>query len=69
MVRVVGTDAGDQVLELVEYPELDVPRAQRTITEPGLTHVGLLCNDIEATRGVIFILVEKTRPERPYWRQ
>jgi len=98
---IVGTEAGDHVLELVEYPAVDArpPDAHRPITEPGITHVGLICDDITDTRadlqakgveflvtgvasiagvqttwfrdpwGVVFILIEKGRPERPYWRQ
>jgi hypothetical protein len=71
----------------------------RALTDPGLSHVGLICADIEATRaeleskgvrflvsgiadvarvrttwfvdpwGVVFILVEKSRPGRPYFAQ
>jgi hypothetical protein len=71
----------------------------RGLTEFGLSHVGLICEDIEATRaelegrgvrflvdgiaevarvrttwfadpwGVVFILVEKSRPQRPYFAQ
>ena len=69
------------------------------LTEPGLSHIGLMCEDVEATRaelerrgvrflvdgiaevarvrttwfadpwGVVFILVEKSRPDRPYFAQ
>jgi catechol 2,3-dioxygenase-like lactoylglutathione lyase family enzyme len=97
---IVGTYEGDHVLEVIEYPAappgLD---RRREVTDRGLTHIGLLCDDIEATRcdleahdvtfltlgiasvagvrttwfrdpwGVIFILVEKRDPDRPYWRQ
>ena len=74
-------------------------RRDAALTDHGLTHVALLCSDIEATRGeleakgvrflvqgvadvarvrttwfadpwgVVFILVEKTRPDRPYYAQ
>jgi catechol 2,3-dioxygenase-like lactoylglutathione lyase family enzyme len=97
---IVGTDDGDHVLELIEYPEVpegDAPA--RSVTDRGLTHVGLLCDDIDVVRrdleahdvefltagiasvagvrttwfrdpwGVVFILVEKRDPGRPYWRQ
>jgi methylmalonyl-CoA/ethylmalonyl-CoA epimerase len=97
---IVGFDDSDHVLELIEYPGADTERRERgPITQPGLSHIGLLCDDIDATRrhleshgvemlttgvasivglrttwfrdpwGVVFILLEKRRPERPYWRQ
>lgn len=43
---------GDRVLELIEYPGT-VGRAiaeDRSIVDGGLTHVGLVCDEIEATR-------------------
>jgi catechol 2,3-dioxygenase-like lactoylglutathione lyase family enzyme len=92
---------GDRVLEVIEY--LDTPgtaaRREASLTDHGLTHVALLCHDIEATRaeleakgvrmlvsgvaevarvrttwfvdpwGVTFILIEKSRQDRPYYRQ
>ena len=100
---IVGFDGdGDRVLEVIEYLRADEgvhgsPRAG--LTEFGLSHVGLICEDIEATRaeledrgvrflvdgiaevarvrttwfadpwGVVFILVEKSRPQRPYFAQ
>jgi predicted enzyme related to lactoylglutathione lyase len=91
---------GDRVLEVIEYLNVDgSDRAGRTLTDHGLSHVGLICADIDATRaelegkgvrflvtgiadvarvrtswfvdpwGVVFILVEKSRPERPYFAQ
>jgi catechol 2,3-dioxygenase-like lactoylglutathione lyase family enzyme len=101
---IVGFDGdGDRVLEVIEYLRADEgvqgsPGA-RGLTELGLSHVGLICEDIEATRaelegrgvrflvdgiaevarvrttwfadpwGVVFILVEKSRPQRPYFAQ
>jgi catechol 2,3-dioxygenase-like lactoylglutathione lyase family enzyme len=50
---VVGFGPDDHVLELIEYPEAPTPGRRTgttTITNPGLTHVGLLCDDLEATR-------------------
>lgn len=43
---------GDRVLELIEYPGADGrPRAaDASIVDHGLTHVGVVCDDIEATR-------------------
>jgi catechol 2,3-dioxygenase-like lactoylglutathione lyase family enzyme len=98
---IVGFDRSDHVLELVEYP-LSPPAANRSthgVTDVGITHVGLVCDDIDATRahlaehdvelltrgvasiaglrtawfrdpwGVVFILLEKRAPDRPYWHQ
>ncbi len=75
------------------------PAGGRALTDHGLSHVGLICEDLEATRadlesngvrflvsgladvarvrttwfvdpwGVVFILVAKSRPERPYFSQ
>jgi catechol 2,3-dioxygenase-like lactoylglutathione lyase family enzyme len=62
---IVGLGRDDHVLELIEYPEAGVPQQgsePASITRPGLTHVGLLCDDIEGTRselegrGVRFIV-------------
>jgi catechol 2,3-dioxygenase-like lactoylglutathione lyase family enzyme len=90
---------GDRVLEVIEYLNGDGDTANRTLTDHGLSHVGLICEDLDATRaeleskgvrflvsgiadvarvrttwfvdpwGVVFILVEKSRPERPYFAQ
>jgi hypothetical protein len=90
---------GDRVLEVIEYLNVDGGTACRALTDHGLSHVGLVCEDIDATRaelegkgvrflvsgiadvarvrttwfvdpwGVVFILVEKSRPERPYFSQ
>lgn len=104
---IVGVDRSDHVLELIEYPDhrpagdsaaADTPR---TLTDPGISHFGLVCDDLPATRaeleahgvrfltsdhagagiaglrttwfrdpyGVVIILMEKSDPDRPYWRQ
>jgi len=50
---IVGIDADDHVLELIEYPNVTSAAGERTptpITTPGLTHVGLVCDDIASTR-------------------
>lgn len=92
---------GDRVLEVIEYLGVDGSdrRTAASLTDHGLSHVGLICEDLEATRaeleskgvrflvdtiadvarvrttwfadpwGVVFILVEKSRPERPYFSQ
>jgi catechol 2,3-dioxygenase-like lactoylglutathione lyase family enzyme len=94
-------DDSDRVLEVIEYPAVNGTDARRTaaLTDHGLSHIALVCDDIEATRakleaagvhflvsgiadvarlrttwftdpwGVVFILVEKSRPERPYFAQ
>jgi catechol 2,3-dioxygenase-like lactoylglutathione lyase family enzyme len=94
-------DGGDRVLEVIEYlgAEGTEQRANAALTDFGLSHVGLICEDVEATRaeleskgvrflvdgvadvarvrttwfvdpwGVVFILVEKSKPERPYFAQ
>jgi len=94
-------DGGDRVLELIEYPR--APGRTRppdaSVVDHGFTHVGLVCDDIVATRaelegkgvrfltrgmaeivglrttwfadphGLVFILLEKREPEKPYFAQ
>jgi hypothetical protein len=94
-------DDGDRVLEVIEYlgTEGSDERARAAVSDHGLSHVGLICTDLDATRaelerkgvrflvsgiadvarvrttwfvdpwGVVFILVEKSRRERPYFAQ
>lgn len=101
LAAIIGLDGGDHVLEVIEYPEVDgaAPSGPPVITDHGLTHVGLICDDVDATRrdlegkgvefltgapadiagvkttwfrdpwGVVFILVQKRKADRPYWRQ
>lgn len=60
---ILGLAADDRVLELIEYPEAraTVAAGAPDVTRPGLTHVGLTCDDIVATRrrleerGVVFL--------------
>jgi len=99
---IVGLDGdSDRVVEVIEYPEAPASGSEgaRSIADHGLSHVGLVCDDVVATRqdleargvefltagiaeiaglktawfrdpwGVVFILMEKTRDDRPYWRQ
>ncbi|MGH9096369.1 MAG: VOC family protein [Acidimicrobiales bacterium] len=50
---IVGLGADDHVLELIEYPKAPVREARPgrpEITDPGLTHLGLVCDDIVSTR-------------------
>ena len=92
---------GDHVLEVIEYLGVagSGQRNAAALTDHGLSHVGLICEDLDATRadleakgvrflvdgiadvarvrttwfvdpwGVVFILVEKSRPQRPYFAQ
>ncbi len=94
-------DGGDRVLEVIEYPR--APGRPRppdvSVVDHGFTHVGLVCDDIVATRaelegkgvrfltrgmaeivglrttwfadphGLVFILLEKRDPEKPYFAQ
>jgi catechol 2,3-dioxygenase-like lactoylglutathione lyase family enzyme len=53
VAAILGLGADDRVLELIEYPAADVvpPDPGRpAVTRAGLTHVGMLCDDIAATR-------------------
>ncbi len=53
---IVGVGADDHVLELIEYPNApstDRPGGRPDLTRTGLTHVGLVCEDIEGTRRVL----------------
>jgi catechol 2,3-dioxygenase-like lactoylglutathione lyase family enzyme len=49
---IVGFDAGDRVLEVIEYPGTPGGngRASLAVFDHGLTHVGLVCDDIDAMR-------------------
>jgi catechol 2,3-dioxygenase-like lactoylglutathione lyase family enzyme len=47
---IVGFGRDDHVIELVEYPSVEVPVPDAGITHAGVTHVGLVCDDIDATR-------------------
>jgi len=98
---IVGFGRSDHVIELVEYPNAptEAPDGPVDLTQSGPTHLGLVCEDLDATRtaleaegvefltsgvadvanlrttwfrdpwGVVFILMEKTTPDAPYWRQ
>ncbi len=96
-----AADSSDRVLELLEYPE-HPGRSKReggSLADHGFSHVGLLCDDIAATRarleargvrfltrgtariaglqttwfedpyGNVFILMEKSAKQLPYFRQ
>jgi catechol 2,3-dioxygenase-like lactoylglutathione lyase family enzyme len=61
---IVGIGTDDRVIELIEYPAAGIGLADennRTVTRPGLTHIGVVCDDVTATRsdleerGVVFL--------------
>ena len=69
-----GFGADDRVIELIDYPAADVapPEPGRpSVTRVGITHVGMLCDDIGATRaelegrGVEFLTRGNRRRGRP----
>lgn len=98
---IMGFEDGDRVLEVIEYPNVppSEPVSARAVVDVGISHVGLLCDDIEETRrqleehgvelivsgiadvaglrttwfrdpwGIVFILLEKRHPDRPYYKQ
>lgn len=66
----VGFDDSDHVIELIGYP--DAPRTPQggdgaDLTRPGISHLGLLCDDLARTRseleakGVHFLTPEPAR--------
>lgn len=52
---IVGWGPDDRVLELIEYPSApaNADRDPRAITQFGITHVGILCDDLVATRATL----------------
>ncbi len=62
---IVGFRASDHVIELIEYPEAKIVASQHgppSIVTGGITHIGLVCDDIIetrrdlSTRGVEFLV-------------
>jgi catechol 2,3-dioxygenase-like lactoylglutathione lyase family enzyme len=50
---IVGFGRDDRVIELIEYPSAGVGSAgpeRPSVTRAGITHVGMVCEDIVATR-------------------
>jgi catechol 2,3-dioxygenase-like lactoylglutathione lyase family enzyme len=50
---IVGFARDDRVVELIEYPSAGAgptDRERPSLTKPGITHVGFVCEDIVATR-------------------
>jgi catechol 2,3-dioxygenase-like lactoylglutathione lyase family enzyme len=50
---IIGNDEGDHVLEVIEYPNATSAESGREFTDAGLSHVGLMCDDLEETRSVL----------------
>ncbi|HVV38234.1 MAG TPA: VOC family protein [Acidimicrobiales bacterium] len=51
---IVGNDAGDHVIEVIGYPNEPIPaNPPRAITDAGISHVGVVCDDIDAARARI----------------
>jgi hypothetical protein len=48
---IVGFERGDHVLELIEYPARPSAPVTRRLTDHGISHVGLVCDDLDSTRG------------------
>jgi methylmalonyl-CoA/ethylmalonyl-CoA epimerase len=48
---IIGFDESDRVLEIIEYPSVEVADpARASVIELGYTHVALLCDDVAETR-------------------
>jgi catechol 2,3-dioxygenase-like lactoylglutathione lyase family enzyme len=49
---IVGFGKDDRVVELIEYPAASVPapEGRPSVMRSGITHLGVLCDDIDATR-------------------
>jgi catechol 2,3-dioxygenase-like lactoylglutathione lyase family enzyme len=52
---IIGTgDGADRVIEVIEYPSvLTAPAPAAAVTRLGFTHVGLVCDDVAATRAAL----------------
>jgi len=47
---ILGNEEGDHVLEIIEYPRVSSGEATRVFTDNGLSHIGLICDDVDAMR-------------------
>ena len=47
---IVGNAEGDHVIEVIEYPNAGSAPNGREFTDAGISHIGLVCDDLEATR-------------------
>jgi catechol 2,3-dioxygenase-like lactoylglutathione lyase family enzyme len=51
---IIGNATGDHVIEVIGYPnEPATDDAPRAITSPGISHVGIVCDDIDDARARI----------------
>jgi hypothetical protein len=52
---IVGLDdSGDRVIEVIEYPSVATGAPEpAAVTRLGFTHIGLLCDDVRATRAAL----------------
>ncbi len=53
---IVGFGKDDRVIELIEYPAAGIDAAgagDPSVTRVGITHVGMLCDDLAATRSTL----------------
>ncbi len=47
---IVGFGTDDRVIELIDYPaaeSVSPDESNPTVTRPGLTHVGVVCDDVD----------------------
>ena len=47
---ILGFERSDHVLELIEYPGTASSHEARSLTRVGISHIGLVCDDLLATR-------------------
>ena len=49
---IIGFEASDQVIEVIEYPNTPPASsvATRVLTDVGYSHIGLVCDDLDSTR-------------------
>ncbi|MEY2424940.1 MAG: hypothetical protein QOI61_512 [Actinomycetota bacterium] len=50
---IIGFADDDRVIEVVEYPNEPGDATRRPFAQPGISHIGLVCDDIDATRATI----------------
>ncbi len=47
---ILGFDRSDHVIELLEYPGTEQREVVRRINDLGISHIGIICDDIATTR-------------------
>ena len=47
---ILGFERSDHVIELLEYPGSEHSELTRRIDDLGISHIGMVCDDLEATR-------------------